>query len=58
VNGPDGDGGRWRVARIETAPMTAQQHRAAVAALAALIAGWQARRATDGRSEDKSDPPR
>lgn len=39
--------GQWFIDQIETAPMTPEQHRTAVRALAALIAEWQ----------EKNNPP-
>lgn len=38
----------WRVERVDTEPMTRQQHAAAVTALAALINQWLAERNNNG----------
>ncbi len=46
--------GRWRVERIDTTPMTEEQHRAAVAALAVLITAWQQQQTTRGNGEPDS----
>lgn len=46
--------GQWRVARVDTEPMTTQEYDQAVTALASLIGQWKHNQETTDTDQEKS----